>query len=87
MQGCEDQGPGQQPGMCPNWELNWWPFGLCNNAQSTDSYQSGPIWLALDKSVNKGEYYLLAKAIKNLYASYLSLFLVVLEVTDSRWQI
>ena len=29
------------PGMCPDWELNQWPFGLQANTQSTQPYQSG----------------------------------------------
>ena len=28
------------PGMCPNWELNWWPFGLQTGTQSTEPHQS-----------------------------------------------
>ena len=28
------------PGMCPDWELNWRPFGLQAHAQSTESYTS-----------------------------------------------
>ena len=27
--------------MCPDWELNLWPFGLQSRAQSTESYQPG----------------------------------------------
>ena len=29
------------PGMCPDWESNWWPFGSQADAQSTDPYQPG----------------------------------------------
>ena len=29
------------PGMCPDWEENQQPFGLWNNAQPTESHQSG----------------------------------------------
>ena len=29
------------PGMCPDWELNWWPFGLQASAQSTEPDQPG----------------------------------------------
>ena len=29
------------PGMCPDWELNQWPFGLEADAQSTEPYQPG----------------------------------------------
>ena len=29
------------PGMCPNWELNRWPFGSQANTQSTEPYQPG----------------------------------------------
>ena len=27
------------PGMCPDWELNWWPFGSQASAQSTELHQ------------------------------------------------
>ena len=29
------------PGMCPDWELNWQTFGLQAGAQSTESHQPG----------------------------------------------
>ena len=29
------------PGMCPNWELNWQPFGLQAGAQSTGHISQG----------------------------------------------
>ena len=29
------------PGMCPDWELNRWPFGLQAPAQSTEPHQPG----------------------------------------------
>ena len=29
------------PGMCPNWELNQWPFSLQDNTQHTEPHQSG----------------------------------------------
>ena len=29
------------PGMCPDWDLNLWPFGLWDNTQPTELYQSG----------------------------------------------
>ena len=28
-------------GMCPDWELNWWPFGSQVCAQSTEPHQPG----------------------------------------------
>ena len=31
------------PGMCPDWELNWQPFGSQAGAQSTETYQPGPL--------------------------------------------
>ena len=31
----------QNPGMCPDWELNQWPFGLQVSAQSTEPHQPG----------------------------------------------
>ena len=30
------------PGMCPDWESNWQPFGLQAGAQSTEQYPPGP---------------------------------------------
>ena len=36
-------GPGPHPGMCPDWELNRWPFGSQAHAQSTELLQPGPI--------------------------------------------
>ena len=29
------------PGMCPDWELNWQPFGLQASTQSTEPHQPG----------------------------------------------
>ena len=29
------------PGMCPHWELNWWPFGLQVGVQFTEPHQPG----------------------------------------------
>ena len=29
------------PGMCPDWELNWQPFDLQLGAQSTEPHQPG----------------------------------------------
>ena len=29
------------PGMCPDWESNWWPFGSQAHAQSTELQQLG----------------------------------------------
>ena len=37
--------PACNPGMCPNWELNWWPFGSQASAQSTEPPQPGSIGL------------------------------------------
>ena len=28
-------------GMCPDWESNWWPFGLQAGPQSTEPHQPG----------------------------------------------
>ena len=30
------------PGMCPDWESNWRPFGSQAGAQSTEPHQPGP---------------------------------------------
>ena len=29
------------PGMCPDWELNWQPFASRSSAQSTEPHQPG----------------------------------------------
>ena len=29
------------PGMCPDQELNWWPFGLKASTQPTEPHQPG----------------------------------------------
>ena len=31
----------RNPGMCPDWGLNWWPFGLQVGTQSTEPHQPG----------------------------------------------
>ena len=31
----------RNPGMYPDWELNWWSFGLQARAQSTEPQQPG----------------------------------------------
>ena len=32
----------RNPGMCPDWELNWQPSGSQAHAQSTELHQPGP---------------------------------------------
>ena len=39
------------PGMCPDWESNWWPFSLQASAQSTEPHQPGQIPLFNGKSI------------------------------------
>ena len=34
-------------GMCPAWELNWWPFGSQSHTQSTELHQPGLILSSL----------------------------------------
>ena len=34
-------GLAHNPGMCPDWELNWPPFGLQAGTQATEPYQPG----------------------------------------------
>ena len=37
-----NQGPdSHNPGMCPDWELNWWPCGLQGDAQPTEHRSQG----------------------------------------------
>ena len=31
----------RNPGMCPDWELNQWPFGTQADTQSTEPHQQG----------------------------------------------
>ena len=31
--------PAHNPGMCPDWELNWQPFGSQAHTQSTELHQ------------------------------------------------
>ena len=33
------------PGMCPDWELNWWPFSWQAGTQSTEPHQPGHTWI------------------------------------------
>ena len=33
----------RNPGMCPDWELNWWPFGSQSSVQYTEQHQPGLI--------------------------------------------
>ena len=35
----------QNPGLFPDWESNWWPFGLQAGTQSTEQQQPGSITL------------------------------------------
>ena len=32
----------RNPGMCPDWELNWQPFGSKAGTQSTEPHEPGP---------------------------------------------
>ena len=46
MCGCLSHAPptgdlAYKPGMCPDWESNWRPFGLQAGAQSTEPHQPG----------------------------------------------
>ena len=35
-------------GMCPDWELIWWPFGLQANTESTEPHQPKLFFLFID---------------------------------------
>ena len=39
-----DWGPGCNPGLCPHWEPNWWPFGSQAGTQPTEPQQLGFYW-------------------------------------------
>ena len=38
-----DWDPAHNPGMCPDWESNLWPFGLQAGTQSSEPHQPGLI--------------------------------------------
>ena len=38
------------PGMCPDWELNWRPFGSQASTQSTEPHPPG-LYLILEENV------------------------------------
>ena len=42
------------PGMCPDWESNWQPFGSEGGAQSTEPHQPGPHALFLGMLITAG---------------------------------
>ena len=42
--------PACNPGMCPDWELNRWPFGSQDGTQSTEPHQPGPDYCFLGQS-------------------------------------
>ena len=41
MRGCLSRTPTGDPGMCPDWESNWQPFGSQVDTQSTEPHQPG----------------------------------------------
>ena len=41
------EGPAHNPGMCSDWELNWWPFGSQSGTQSTEPHQPGTITIII----------------------------------------
>ena len=42
------------PGMCPDWELNWQPFGSQAHAQSAELHQPGPyVFILKSKSTQE----------------------------------
>ena len=49
MCGCLSHAPAGDlslnPGLCPDWELNWRPFDLQARAQSTEPHQPGRCFL------------------------------------------
>ena len=45
--------PARIPGTCPDWELNWQPFGLQAGAQSTELHQPGlKFYIVTEKYIN-----------------------------------
>ena len=49
-------GPGHNPGMCPDWELNLQPSGSQVSAQSTEPHQPRQPTLVFDPNIS--QYYL-----------------------------
>ena len=41
---------GCHPGVCPDWELNWQPFGSQAHTRSTQLYQAGLVSVILCQS-------------------------------------
>ena len=48
-------GLAQNPGLCPNWELNLQPFSLQASAQSIEPYQPGIPYLLI-RNININQY-------------------------------
>ena len=65
MCGCLSRAPTRDlagnPGVCPDWELNWRPFGLQGSAQSTEPHQPGHL------GGSKSCYFLSQSLLKNTY--------------------
>ena len=40
------------PAMCPDWESNWQPFALWDNAQPSEAHQPGQLWDFLCEVIN-----------------------------------
>ena len=39
------------PGVCPDWELNWWHFDSQASTQSTEPHQPGLVFISLRKII------------------------------------
>ena len=48
-----NRGLAYNPGMCPDWESNWWPFSLQDDAQPTEPNQPGQFTVAFNSQTNK----------------------------------
>ena len=42
------------PGMCPDWEWNWGPFGSQDSTQSTEPHQPGQVTIIFHYSLGTG---------------------------------
>ena len=84
-------------GMCPDWELNWWQFGLQSGTQSTEPQQPGQIVTILigtcvrhvtdskNRRSSKGHFFLLSlPLVKATYKPSNIRFLSVLFLNISR---
>ena len=68
------------PDMCPDWELNQWPFALWYDAQPIEPHRSGQV---LEVSVDiSWSFKILFSAMSSLVTTSLEAFFILLTVFD-----